>query len=170
MVKILMVEDEPAMRELMEDLAKAQGVATVSAGNGKEALEILNKDPHSFTAVFTDLNMPVMGGIEFLAKAHDQGHDLPIVVVSGHLDQALTIEALKLGAFDFLPKPFPVDKFESMVVDVSACAEELRKAYLEVDEKFAKSSQPGDQTKIQEMKNYRKAMVQMKFSKKSKAS
>ena len=101
--RILVIEDQPEIRGLLVNYLKAQGYETNTAENGLDALFILEQWPADLVTV--DLNMPIMNGHDFIEKAVIRWPELPIVVVSGigAVDEA--VEALRIGASDFITKP-----------------------------------------------------------------
>lgn len=102
-LRILVIEDQPEVRNLLASYLKSKGYETQTAENGLDALFLLEQWYADLVTV--DLNMPVMNGHEFIQKAVERWPDLPIVVVSGIGGVDLAVEALRLGARDFLTKP-----------------------------------------------------------------
>lgn len=101
--RILVIEDQPEIRELLASYLRAKGYETKTAENGLDGLFLLEQWPADLVTV--DLNMPVMNGHEFIEKSVARWPDLPIVVVSGIGGVDLAVEALRLGAREFLTKP-----------------------------------------------------------------
>lgn len=101
--KILIIDDQPELRELLSSFLTSLGYETLTAENGQEGLFLLEQWPADLVTV--DLQMPVMDGQGFIREAVKRWPDLPIVIVSGidAVDQA--VEALRLGARDFITKP-----------------------------------------------------------------
>ncbi len=83
------------------------------ASNGKEALELTTKQ--TFDAILTDINMPIMNGIEFLKSLRANGNETPVVILTGHYDKELVIQALRLGAFEFLDKPWSEENLADVI-------------------------------------------------------
>jgi DNA-binding NtrC family response regulator len=100
--RILVVDDESGPREGLRRLLEAWGYDTASAASADDALEQIERERPS--AVITDLVMPGMDGLEFVRRVH-QDHALPVVVFSGQGTIDSAVEAMKLGAVDFLEKP-----------------------------------------------------------------
>jgi len=101
--KILIIEDQVEIRNLLESYLSSRGYQTQSAENGLDALFLLEQ--WSADLVTVDINMPVMNGHEFIEKAVVRWPDLPIIVVSGIGGVDDAVKALRLGARDFLSKP-----------------------------------------------------------------
>ena len=105
---IYVIDDDDAVRQSLEFLLKTAGHTVRSFETAKAFLEIL-PGLHS-GCIITDVRMPDITGIDLLrrVKAHDV--DIPVIVITGHGDISLAVEAMKLGAVDFLEKPFDDDQ------------------------------------------------------------
>lgn len=110
---VLVVEDDPIVRDFCVRLLRMKGYSVAAAEHGRAALTIL--DTQSFDLVITDLQMPLMGGIELLQKIRQRGNDLDVIVFTAYATVETAREALKLGAFDYLTKPVSVDDLERTV-------------------------------------------------------
>src|SRR5499426_3204313 len=102
--RVLAVDDQRYFRELIAGLLLEEGYATETAASGEEALRILERS--DFDVVLTDLVMPGMDGSELLRRVKQRNPDQDVVVVTGVVDVATAVEAMKLGASDYLLKPF----------------------------------------------------------------
>lgn len=104
--KILIVDDEPFNLDYLEQELEDMGYETLSANNGKEALEVVKTE--SPDMILLDIMMPVMDGFETLArlKAEKDWRDIPVVVISATDDLGSVVKGIELGAEDYLPKPF----------------------------------------------------------------
>jgi DNA-binding NtrC family response regulator len=110
---ILVVDDEPAIcRNCKKILAKDQHEVSY-AFNGPDALALLARTP--FDVVITDLKMSRMGGMEVLARVRAMSPDTMVVVITGYSTVSSAVEVMKLGAFDYLPKPFTPDELRAVV-------------------------------------------------------
>jgi DNA-binding NtrC family response regulator len=101
---VLVIEDEPELREILELILLALPVQVVMASDGRQALEIVNRQ--QVTAIVSDINMPKMDGLQLLKEIRNLGLDTPFVFVSAYGDKENYLEALRLGATDFIEKPF----------------------------------------------------------------
>ncbi len=101
--RILVVDDEPAILELIEDYLRIQGFDVVTARCGMEALALLEGDHPD--AILLDMKMPEMDGIETLKRIVARTPHVGVLMVSGNDDVILAKEALALGAFDYILKP-----------------------------------------------------------------
>ena len=100
--KILVIDDERSIRSTLTDILTNEGYKVTVAENGEEGLR---KFQDGFDVVMCDVKMPKMDGNEFLEKAKAINPDTPIIIISGHGNIELAVEAVKRGAFDYLPKP-----------------------------------------------------------------
>ena len=101
---ILVVDDEPELCQALSRLLVRHGYQTMIAGNGEEALEVLRKEP--VPLVLSDLMMPRMNGVELLKAAKIVSPATEMVIVTGHGTIETAVEAMKMGAYDFIEKPF----------------------------------------------------------------
>ena len=102
MTKILIIDDEAPIRRVLRDSLENESYQVEDAATGMDALQLI-KD-HEFDAVFCDIKMPEMDGIEVL-EAIRKDSDVPVIMLSGHGTIETAVEAIKKGAFDFIPKP-----------------------------------------------------------------
>ena len=116
--KILLVDDDAANIPRITQALQELEVSFETAGNGMEALEVLARlaGPHGFPGiVITDLKMPVMDGLEFLARSLKIDADLPVILISAFGEIATAVEAMRTGAYDFIERPFDVAALVSKV-------------------------------------------------------
>ena len=107
MSKVLIIDDEPAIRRAMRSILENEGYTITDAASAIEALPLLNND--TFDAIFCDIKMPQMDGIEFLEKAKTLT-DAPIIIISGHGTIDIAVDAIKKGAYDFIEKPMDLNR------------------------------------------------------------
>jgi len=100
---ILVVDDDPSLRELLVDLLNSQGYQTVAVVNGKEAIEALTRD--RFHLLLTDLRMPVMGGGRLVEECLRRWPDLPLIVLTAYGSIEDALELIRRGVYDYIPKP-----------------------------------------------------------------
>ncbi len=107
MHKILYVEDEMLMQNIVDKILSRESYLVDVASNGKEAMEKLNENNFDYSLVITDIMMPYSNGFEILSKIKNQNTDkkIPVIVVSSIGNEDAILEAFKLGADDFLKKP-----------------------------------------------------------------
>jgi len=116
MKKILIVDDDPLIRSLCRDVLKKLELYIVDTGDPQEALHLW--DSSDFDLLITDIKMPVMSGLELMAKIKEKSPDAAFIVITGHGDYQLAMEAIKLGVYDFINKPFKREEMELTVRDV----------------------------------------------------
>jgi len=137
---ILAVEDNPVNLKLLTRILTSQGYDVIPASNGREALKILsNGNPRAFDVILLDIMMPELNGYETLRriKADLALRDLPVVMISAIDEMASVIECIKLGATDYLPKPFNADLLRARI-ESSLVAKRLRDLELEYLEQVQK--------------------------------
>jgi len=122
--QILVVDDEPKMRRVLEIMLQKMGHRVLGAGNGIEALAIFQA--HSVDLIITDLRMPEMDGIELLAVLRAQASDVPVMVITAHGTIETAVTAMKHGACDYILRPFDIDVVEHAVERVLNDAEVAR--------------------------------------------
>ena len=102
-IRVLVVDDEEVVRHGYRRVLSADGFRVMSAGDGREALDLMGGD--RFDVVLMDMRMPGMDGIELLRAIKDQWPESEVVVVTGYPSIETAKEAVKLGAYDYLAKP-----------------------------------------------------------------
>ncbi|MCY0966804.1 sigma-54-dependent transcriptional regulator [Parathalassolituus penaei] len=107
MMEVLVVDDEELVRKSLAQTLEIEGADVVTAANGREALAHI----HTGWAgvVVTDINMPVMDGMALLREIRLIDADLPVIMLTGHGDVSIAVDAMRQGAYDFLEKPFSTD-------------------------------------------------------------
>jgi response regulator RpfG family c-di-GMP phosphodiesterase len=111
--RVLVVDDEKVIREILADFLSLEGFQVAVASDGVVALEHLSKAP--FDMVISDLKMPNMGGLELLAHIQKKHEDLLTVIMTGFGTVETAIEAMKKGAYDYILKPFKVEEVVHIV-------------------------------------------------------
>jgi two-component system KDP operon response regulator KdpE len=106
-LRILVVDDEPPIRKLLRMGLGSQGYETLEAPNGKTALELMAQNPD---LIILDLGLPDMQGLELLRVMRARNDAVPILVLSSRGDEAGKVQALDLGADDYVTKPFGMDE------------------------------------------------------------
>lgn len=122
--QVLIVDDEPKMRRVLEIMLQQMGHRTLSAANGREALAVFQA--HAVDLVITDLRMPEMDGLELLAALRAQQSDVAVMVITAHGTIETAVQAMKQGAFDYLLRPFDIDVLELAVNRLFSGAEAIR--------------------------------------------
>jgi len=112
--KVLIVDDDKSVRDFLEKFLKQKGYLRVqSVKAGQEALDILEKE--DIRLVLLDIKLPGMGGMEVLRKIKEIKKDTGVIMITGFPEEATAKEALKLGAYDYIIKPFDLAYLELCV-------------------------------------------------------
>jgi len=113
--EILVVDDEADVRELLAEYFRNRGVRVATAEDGQTAVTLLAQEPSRFGLVVTDLQLPGRDGLEVLRAARHLNPSCAVVIVTGYASIDSAIEAVRLGAYDYLTKPFSVGQIEVML-------------------------------------------------------
>jgi len=108
----LVVDDEPGVRELIADFFIRQGIPTTVAADGREAIAILEKGATDFGLIVTDVNLPGADGFQVLDTARRLSPLTFVVIVTGYASLDSAIRAVRMGAYDYLPKPFSLGQLD----------------------------------------------------------
>ncbi len=114
MSKILVVDDEAGIRNLLKRFFEAKGYQTILAGSGEEALALLEKEKPSL--VLLDVSMPGMDGIQALKKIRDIDPNVGVVMITGLNDEHIAKRATEMGAYAYVVKPFDMKYLELVVL------------------------------------------------------
>jgi len=110
---ILIVDDEKHMREVLEIFLKNEGYSVTTAKDGSAALEAIQKE--IFNLIITDLRMPQMGGLELLRAIKEVSPHTVVIIITAYGTAESAVEAMKLGAFDYIQKPFNMEDIRLVV-------------------------------------------------------
>jgi two-component system response regulator PilR (NtrC family) len=110
---VLVVDDEKSMRDLLSITLEKEGYDVVTAAGGEAAIEALRRD--ATDAVITDLRMPKVDGLQVLRAAKEISPDMAVIVVTAVASTETAVEAMKLGAYDYITKPFKLDEVSLIV-------------------------------------------------------
>jgi len=137
MANILVVDDEKSITNTLQDILQYESHNVSIANTGMEAIELLLKD--KFDAVFCDIKMPEMDGIEVLKVIVEKHSDTPVIMISGHADIEIAVETIKTGAFDFIEKPLDLNRIlitlknalekKDLVVETKSLKRKVSKTY-----------------------------------------
>jgi PleD family two-component response regulator len=109
---ILIVDDDPFLRETLEKLLEIVGISSNSAANGDEAIGLLEKN--SYTMILTDMKMPGVDGID-LIKMICKNYDVSIIAMTGYSEGYTYVDVINAGASDFIKKPFGIEELEAKI-------------------------------------------------------
>ncbi len=111
--RILVVDDNKELREILEEYLKSEGHNVEGSANGRDALERYEKSP--FDLIITDLNMPEISGMELIKTIRKESKDTEFVIITGYASMDSAVEAVKMGAFDYIVKPFRMEELHVVV-------------------------------------------------------
>lgn len=129
--RVLIIEDEPAQRRILEEMVKRFGLEAITADNGQKGLDILSSQQGaSINLAILDLMMPGMGGLEFLEKLEGLRGNLPVIVQTAQGSIETVIKAMRAGADDFVVKPVSPERLKISIqnlLKVNALTEEVKR-------------------------------------------
>ncbi len=111
--RILVVDDERSMREMLEIFLGREGYVVVSCASGSEALRHLAQD--AFDLLITDINMPGLSGFDLLREAREKDPALPVLMITAYGSPDSAVQAMKKGATDYLTKPFRIEEVKARI-------------------------------------------------------
>ena len=123
--KVLIVDDESMVRSTMRQITEHLGLSVKEAEDGKQALAMMASEP--FDIVFLDLLLPGMHGLEVLKHIRENHPELVVTIITGHPEVETALESMKLGATDYLVKPFGAKEVENIVSEARAIIGEREK-------------------------------------------
>ncbi len=150
--KILIVEDEKSLNEVLKVLLEDEGYDVYSAFNGKEGIDCLNKD--IFDLVITDIKMPSHDGFEVLKKVKELSPDTIVLMITAYGTIESAIEAMKSGAYDYINKPFKIDEIRLVVknaIEKRRLNRELKNLRTHIDKAFKLDNIVGKSPKMREL-------------------
>src|SRR3954471_23967646 len=150
--RILVVDDETAIREAIRMTLEYEGYRIDEARSGQDGIEKATRTAAPYDAILLDIKMPVLDGIEVLENLKEQHVPSPVIMVSGHGDISTAVECTKRGAFDFLEKPLNRDKL-LLSVRNAVRQQKLEEEVGELREREARDYQlVGDAAAMRELK------------------
>ena len=111
--RVLVVDDNKELREILEEFLKSDGHYVEGSPNGRDALERHQKSP--FDLIITDLNMPEISGMELIKTIRKENQDTEFVIITGYASMDSAVEAVRIGAFDYIVKPFRMEELHVVV-------------------------------------------------------
>ena len=137
MNRILVIDDEQSIRELLKDFLETKGFEVLTASDGESGLELLRED--KFDLFLLDLMMPGISGLDVLRERASEKIDIPCIVITAHATVQTAVEAMQLGAYDYLPKPFVLEDVYITIkraMDVSKLQEENTRLKKQLKKRF----------------------------------
>ncbi|MDQ3621206.1 MAG: sigma-54 dependent transcriptional regulator, partial [Verrucomicrobiota bacterium] len=154
MARVLIIDDDPAMVSVISEICHERGHQTFAYNSGQKALETLAA--HSPQLVITDVRMDKVGGLEVLRECREVLPQTPVIMITAYKAIETAIEAMKLGAYDYISKPFKVDELQLIIqraLDHQNDRREIRNLRQIVKEKYRFENIIGTSLKMQEIYN-----------------
>ena len=159
---ILVVDDEPLVRSSLSELLTLLGYTVSTAGNGKEALELLRD--YTADIIITDIKMPEMDGIQLLNQVKKRHPEVPVILITGYGSIDSAVEAIKQGAYDYITKPI-VDSEIKIVIERLVKQRQLQEENIRLKEQLSASHRErfhnivGKDDKMQKIYNLIEAII-----------
>src|SRR5438477_2603065 len=154
MARIIIIDDDPAMVSVISDICQERGHQTVAHASGQKALETLAT--HAPQLVISDLRMDKVGGLDILRECREVLPQTPVILITAYKTVETALEAMKLGAYDYITKPFKVDELQLTIqraLDNQSLVRENRNLRQIVKEKYRFENIIGTSLKMQEIYN-----------------
>jgi len=111
--RVLVVDDEPGMRDFLEIMLRKDGYEVDTASDGTEAIDRIEQK--MFDLAVVDIQMPVMNGIDVLQKINEKSPETTVIMITAYASHETAIDAMKLGAYDYITKPFKIDEIKLVI-------------------------------------------------------
>jgi len=121
MARILVVDDEESILTILCTVLKSEGYEVVSALGGEKAIPLLDSKDNKFDLMISDIRMSPVNGMDLLKYASENCPDMSVIMLTAYGQVETAIEALQLGAFDYVKKPFKVDELLNTVQKALNC-------------------------------------------------
>ena len=118
-LEALVVDDDPDIRDLLADFLKERGLTVATAADGRAAVAGLERSGGRFGLVLTDINMPGADGFEVLRAARVVNASAYVVVITGYASIDSAVRAVRLGAYDYLAKPFTLGQIDVLLTGIA---------------------------------------------------
>jgi DNA-binding NtrC family response regulator len=117
-LEVLVVDDEPAARELLVDYFRTLGFRVSGAHDGRAAIATIQRSHGCYSLVVTDLNLPGADGFAVLQAARQANSSCYVVIVTGYASRDSAVHAVQVGAYDYLPKPFSLGQLDVILARI----------------------------------------------------
>ena len=142
-IQVLLVDDEITILEAFVDILEDEGYTMFSAESGQKALEILNAN--SIDIVVSDIKMPGMDGLELLSKIRELDDEIPVIMATAYASIENTVEAMRLGASNYLIKPIQVELLRAVLAE-GATKRRMLRQHREMTQSVKKSNEANEYT------------------------
>ncbi len=126
-MNILLIDDETNLLKMLRRPLLKSGHLITEANDGKEGWELFLEHSNVFDVIVTDVRMPVLDGVELLKRLREKEYDIPVIIMTGFEDIRSSIDVLRLGAFDFLLKPFQARELQNILEKLEAVQENKKR-------------------------------------------
>ncbi len=116
MKKVLIIDDEEDIREILAEFCEILGVVPIIATNGNEALQLFERE--DVNLIISDIKMPDMDGFEFVNKIREKNKNIPIAICSGFIDEKNKKRIFQCGANYYLEKPFKLEQIKEIISNI----------------------------------------------------
>jgi len=144
-LEVLVVDDEPEVRDLLVEHLRVRGCRAGAAADGRAAIAAVERAPSRYDVVLTDLHLPGADGLEVLKCVRAVNVAIYVVIITGYASLDSAIQAVRLGAYDYLTKPFSlgqIDVLLARVRDRRLLEDENRRLHRQADERSADPAHP----------------------------
>ena len=149
---VLVVDDEANVRKLLSEIFTKEGYRVTTANNGQQALELVAQSP--FDLVVMDIRMPVMNGLEAFHVLREHHPNITVIITTAFVSISTAIEAMKLGAYNYISKPFDITEVKLNVrraLEIKELAHEVEALRQEIQNRFSINNIIGKSGKMQEI-------------------
>lgn len=163
-VRVLLVDDEADLIDILKMDLESLGYTVLTAQNGQEGLDVMKKVKKGefwVNAILSDINMPLLNGLSFLKELRGLGLETPFVFFSGYGDKEKTIEALRLGALDFLEKPYDPETLIKTMKKAAELGTMMKKIEDELDSLVKNKNVPAEN--VEKFKKVQREMLKIKM-------
>jgi two-component system response regulator PilR (NtrC family) len=158
--RILVVDDESSMRQLLEIALGKEGYQVTPADSGHDAVRLLDKKP--FDLIISDIRMPDMSGVEVLRRVKEVTPETPMIMITAYASTETAVEALRLGAYDYITKPFKIEELKNTIrhaLERNRLKEQVIHLKRELHDKHGVDSMIGKSPKMSELFEQIKAVA-----------
>lgn len=117
--EILVIDDDPQIRELLVEYLRAKGFRVGSAGDGRAAVAEIRRSPGQYGLILTDLHLPGADGLAVLEAARAADRSACVVIITGYASLDSAVQAVRLGAYDYLTKPFSLGQIDVLLTRIT---------------------------------------------------
>ena len=151
---VLIVDDDPPIREMLTDFLKEEGYEILVAGDGASALQVLRESAERIDLALLDVRLPDVQGLEILRAVAEKGMELPVIVMTAHGTSSTAIHSMQLGAYDYLTKPIDLNQLSLTIqrlLEHHALAQQVKSLQSKLNEYLIRERIVGQSPPMQEI-------------------